>query len=138
MLARIGLVVVKVLARRLTKIYIHDSVCYTTVTATVQLCRYNERFFSIGGNPTYGTLLLIVLKESKICVKTKQCYGSGSGQIRAFDKGVFIFFLIIAIGCVNTNKYLFPPDYSFNCEKPSKISESVRVVNVNADSGSTW
>ena len=38
-------------------------------------------------------------------------------------------FLIIAIGCANTPKYILLPDCSFKiCEKPSKFSKSVRVV----------
>ena len=38
-------------------------------------------------------------------------------------------FLIIAIGCANTPKYILLPDCSFKiCEKPSKFSKSVCVV----------
>ena len=36
---------------------------------------------------------------------------------------------LLAIGFVNTSKYLFSPDCSFEiCEKPSKFSKSVQVV----------
>ena len=51
-------------------------------------------------------------------------------------KEVFIF-QIIATGCV-TPKYLFSPDCSLKtCEKPSKFSENVHVVNDYTDTMST-
>ena len=113
-----------ILAAGKMKLYKRDSV---TRFSIIFLWKYSTWAPHEQAKTVSQTFLFSQRLQSKK-IACQHCQWLRRHAIFSLGKGV-LYLYRIAIGYLNTPKYLFSPDCSFKiCEKPSKFSKSVSIV----------